>query len=347
MSTQARQTNIGARGLSRTWALLGARAGDNDQVIALAEALGSPFQIKSLEYNLLHAMGPRVLQSSLASLTRASRDLLLHEPPPDITISTGHRSVPVVRALRRRSRGRTRSIHIGFPRISPAEFDLVVATPQYPIAEHPNVLRIPFALTRAATEPPDEVTHPLLDPMVAPRQLLIIGGPTLYWDLDAKVIVRTLSAMLEEARAQGGSVLVATSPRTPNSLRDVISGLLGRSGTECLLVEPGAVPPYQSLLRAADSIRVTADSVSMVSDAIWAAKPLALVPVAKSPAGRAAFAMNDAVRPGRRIYPQDLRAFWNALTEIGISDTPALPRTCPTAIRDAVVARARHAIHLA
>ena len=67
--------------------------------------------------------------------------------PPDLTISTGLRSVPVVRELKRRSRGKTRSVHLGFPRISPRHFDLVVPTPEYPVPDAPNVLRIPFALT--------------------------------------------------------------------------------------------------------------------------------------------------------------------------------------------------------
>ena len=135
----------------RIWALLGARPGDNNQVIALAEALGRPFEIKQLEYNALRRLGPRVLGHSLVSLTKASRESVLAGPTPDLTISAGHRSVPVVRALRRRSSGRTRSIHVGFPRVSPGHFDLVVATPQYPIPDHPNLLRVPYALTRAAT----------------------------------------------------------------------------------------------------------------------------------------------------------------------------------------------------
>ncbi len=129
----------------RVWALTGARAGDNNQVIALAQALGLPFETKHIEYNGLRFLGPRLLGRSLMSVARASRRQLLDGPPPDLTISAGHRSVPVTQALRARSSGATHSIHVGFPRVSPSRFDLVMATPQYPIADHPNLLSVPYA----------------------------------------------------------------------------------------------------------------------------------------------------------------------------------------------------------
>ena len=37
----------------RVWALLGPHRGDNNQVLALAEALGLPFEEKWLRYNQL------------------------------------------------------------------------------------------------------------------------------------------------------------------------------------------------------------------------------------------------------------------------------------------------------
>jgi hypothetical protein len=158
----------------RIWALLGARAGDNDQVLALAEAVGLPFETKQLEYNRLRHLGPRLLGPSFASLTARSRDALLAEPPPHLTISAGHRSVAVVRALRRRSGGRTRSVHVGFPRVSPGFFDLVIATPQYPIPDHPNLMRVPYALTRIATGDSDGSEDPELKQLPKPLGLLVV-----------------------------------------------------------------------------------------------------------------------------------------------------------------------------
>jgi mitochondrial fission protein ELM1 len=311
----------------RIWALLGARPGDNDQVIALAEAIGLPFETKQLEYNFFRRFGPRLLRRSLISLTRQSRSAVLNEPPPDLTISNGHRSVAVARALRHRSHGRMRAIHVGFPRVSPAHFDLVIATPQYPIPDHPNLLRVPYALTRAATTAAEAADAAQIVAFPTPRRLLIVGGPTLYWNIDAQALMRTLSAMLDEARVHGGSVLVTTSPRTPPVLRDRIAQQLGGSGLPTLLVEPGRPPGYASLLAGADSIRVTGDSVAMLSDAIWTGKPVALVPIVPSQLGNLVMGVMDRIRPKRRRYPQDLRFFWKALGELGIAERLALPRT--------------------
>jgi hypothetical protein len=334
-------TSQGHSGPLRIWALLGARAGDNDQIIALAKALGLPFETKQLSYNRLHLLGPRVLGRSLISLNRSSRELIRAEPPPDLTISAGHRSVPAVQSLRRRSGGRTHSIHVGFPRISPARFDLVIATPQYAIPDHPHLLRIPYALTGAATREPDPDDEALLARLPKPRRLLIVGGSTLYWMLDEPALLTALDAMLAKAAKKGGSVLVTTSPRTPPAITQAIDKSLDASRAPALLTAPRKSPRYASLLAAADSIWVTADSVSMVSDAIWTGKPVAIVPVEKSWLGLIAFRLMDRIRPGKRLYPQDLRFFWRALGEAGVSERLAIPKTSTNEEMRMILERAR------
>jgi uncharacterized protein len=328
----------------RIWALLGARAGDNNQVIALAEALGLPFEIKQLKYNALRRLGPRLLGHSLASLNKSSRTLVLGEESPDLTISTGHRSVPLVRALRRQSRGRTRSVHVGFPRISPKHFDLVIATPQYPIANHPNLLRIPFALTRAITASSEGEDQQLAS-LPRPHRLLLVGGPNPFWNLDQEKLLRTLGTMLDEA-IDGGAVLVSSSPRTPSPVRGTIEKALAASTAPSLLATPGKQPRYSNLLASADSIQVTADSVAMVSDAIWTGKPIATVPVARSPLGHLAMGIMDRLRPGHQLYPQDLRLFWRALADIGISERLATPRTSTDQVLRMVIDRVREVLEI-
>lgn len=292
-------------------------------MIALAEALGLPFETRQLEYNRLHLLGPRILGRSLASLTAGSREAILGGAPPDLTISTGHRSVPIVRALRHRSSGRTRAIHLGFPRVSPSHFDLVIATPQYPMPDHPNLLRVRYALTRREAAKDKEVGH--IPALPAPRHLLIVGGPTLYWRPDREALLKSVAAAMDEASRNRGSVMVTTSPRTPPALRDEIAQLLDRSEVPTLLAEPGRFPSYASLLASADTIMVTADSVSMISDAVATGRPIALLPITKSTLGRLVFGLSDAIRAGERVYPQDLRFFWKALQAAGIGERLATP----------------------
>lgn len=327
----------------RIWALLGARAGDNDQVLALAEALELPFEIKQLHYNGLRRLGPKLLRRSFAGLSPASRELIESEPPPDVTISVGHRSVPVVRLLRKQSHGRMRSIHIGFPRVSPGVFDLLIATPQYPNPEHPNLLRIPFALTRVATG-----TRPYgggeMQTLPAPRRLLIIGGPTSYWRLDPDVLRRATASLIDDARRDGGSLLVTSSPRTPAGVMAEIEKVLALSGVPFALGGPGKSPSYACMLAEADEIIVTADSVAMVSDAIWTGKPLGLLQLAPSVAGKILGRLLDAMRSGRPRYPRDLRFFWRGLSESGLRESPSLPSFDLGDCKRRIVDRARGVI---
>jgi mitochondrial fission protein ELM1 len=307
----------------KVWALLGAHQGDNNQVLAIAEGLGLEYDCKQLTYNFWRHLRPRLLGSTLLSLSKKSRDDAKSDLP-DLTISAGHRSVPVVRALRKRSGGRLRSIHVGYPRISPGHFDLVVSTPEYPIADHPNLLRIPFAITRG----PDREARddPFWSGFPSPRTLIVVGGPTLYWRLDPPEILKTIDRSLACAASSGGSVLVVGSPRTPESLLRQIEAPLRKARVPATLVPAQGPPSYGALLAMADSIFVTADSVAMVSDAIATRKPISLVSVRPTSAGRAFMNVMDWVRPGRRVHPRDLRFFWRELEENRLVGPDCKPR---------------------
>jgi mitochondrial fission protein ELM1 len=306
----------------RVWALLGAHQGDNNQVLALAESLGLPFEIKPLQYNSLRHLHPPILGPTMRSLTAKSRATIAGNPP-DLTISAGHRSVPVVQALRRRSRGRTRSVHIGYPRLSPARFDLVVPTPEYPVPDHPNVLRIPVALSRVKGSRPSAEDQALLKTFAGPRRLLVLGGPTLFWRLAEDDVLRALSFLLNEAAENGSSLWVIASPRTQPALLDSVRRRLESAEAPTLFAPSGGPPGYGSLLAAADSIFVTADSVAMVSDAVLTGKPVGMIPVRPTALGRA---YARILGPNRKMHPRDLRFFWAGLDRQGLAGTLQQPR---------------------
>ena len=232
----------------------------------------------------------------------------------------------MVRELKRRSAGRTRSVHLGFPRISPRHFDLVVPTPEYPVPDAPNVLRIPFALTPHGARSVEQSDRALLSAYPQPRRLLLIGGPTLYWRLPLDRIRAAVHHLLKVSQESGGSVLAVGSPRTPIEVLAAVRETLEESSVP-FLFEPGDGPPaYPAFVEAADQIFVTADSVAMVADAVTTGKPVGLVPIAKSGLGRFVMAVMDRLRPGRRLYPRDLRFFWSTLDKEGFSGTLEAPK---------------------
>jgi uncharacterized protein len=309
----------------RVWALLGPHRGDNNQVLALAEALGMPFEEKWLRYNQLRRLQPALLGATLNSVSASTREQLEGESP-DLTISTGHRSVPVVRALRKRSAGKMRAVHLGYPRISPTHFDLVVPTPEYPVPDAPNVVRIPFALSPHTKALADPGGLAVLEALPAPRRLFVLGGPTLYWELPQPLIIASVVQLLGIAEGNGGSLLAIGSPRTPQHLLDAVAELLANAKVPTFMAPREGSPSYRAMIEAADEIYVTADSVAMVADAVMTRKPVGIVPIGHSPLGRLVTAAADRLRPGKRLFPRDLRFFWASLHDHGFGGTVDTPR---------------------
>jgi hypothetical protein len=60
--------------------------------------------------------------------------------------------------------------------------------------------------------------------------------------------------------------------------------------------------------------------------------------------GRIYFAVMDALRPRRPVYPQDLRFFWRALAEIGIGLEPAIASASTDEVMSSVLARVRQVL---
>jgi mitochondrial fission protein ELM1 len=264
------------RGAPRVWLLLGRHQGDNMQLRSLADALGWP-----CEERLLHYKGrvllPTFLQgASLARVDRA-RSSALEPPWPDLVLACGRRSAPVARWIRRRSGGATRLVHIGRPQAPLSAFDLVVTTPQYGLPARPNVLHNLLPLNRWQLRlTPDvlEAWRSRFEGLPRPWIALLAGGNSSSSEL-SEAVAHVLHSQAEDlARTRGGSLLIATSPRTPAGAADI-------------LLAPSAVPgmrhrwrpddpenPYSVFLALADELIVTGDSASMLAEACASGRPV-------------------------------------------------------------------------
>src|SRR5690606_32811588 len=135
----------------RTWVMMGHKAGDNSQILALAEGLGWPFEIKHLVYRPTELLTNLLAPLTLLGIVRRKSSPL--EPPwPDLIISAGRRNEPPCRWIQRRADKRVRLVHVGRPWARIENFDLVVTTPQYRLPDKPNVLHNTAPLQRVADE---------------------------------------------------------------------------------------------------------------------------------------------------------------------------------------------------
>jgi mitochondrial fission protein ELM1 len=303
----------------RIWALLGHRRGDNFQVLALAQGLSLPFETRSLRYNVLRRLDKRLLGRSLVSVLPSARKWL--KPPwPDLVIGIGHRSVPVARYIRHASGGRTKLVQLGNPRLDPSHFDLVITMPQYGIPDSARVLRLPFAMGSphpASTMTDEELAF--LGALPRPHRLMVIGGSTRNWLMTPEDMAVAASALVQRAEREGGTVIAIGSPRTEPAVIEAVRLAIG-SGHR---VVNGPVPRYVTLLDDADEIHVTADSVSMLSEAVFTGKPVGMIPIQLSGRGRWHYRLSEAglLRPPFR----DLRKVWDRLSSDGLIGTIDAP----------------------
>jgi mitochondrial fission protein ELM1 len=256
---------------------VGPKAGDAAQLRAVADALARRRPVV-VEERTLAFHGAELPVSLLALLGIPSRAGLragargaLAPPWPDLILTAGRRNEPVAHWIRRTSGGRARLVHLGRPWQPPARHDLVVTTPQYFLdAGSGPVVTLPLP----PSAPPRRVEPP------APALALLVGGDSGAQVLDAAAARAIASAARTLARRRGLALRVATSPRTPAAAADALSAAFAADGdVEVHRFGAPGENPYGRWLADSAAFVVTADSISMVTEAAATGRPLWLAPV--------------------------------------------------------------------
>ena len=260
----------------RVWVVNAYRSGEQTQLRALAEALGMPYEVKTLSYRKYEARTNLFRGQDLRGidLTRSSP---LQAPWPDLVLSAGMRNEPVCRWIREQSEGRTRIVFLGRLWADPGHFDLVITTPQYRVPRRDNVLRNDLPLHHVGPERlAQAAAHwaPRLAQLPRPFISVSVGGnsgPYAFGTHTAKRLVRDAVAL---ARERGGSLLVSSSARTPAEVADAFAAQAEVPIHLYRWRRDDPDNPYLGFLALADELIVTADSVSMLSEAYATGKPV-------------------------------------------------------------------------
>ncbi len=248
------------------------------QALGLAEALGFPFQERRITLRRPWRWFPgHLCPFPLAGLDPAHDQLA--PPWPDILITCGRRSTAVSIAIRKRSQGRTLTVHLQNPQTPLSAFDLVVAHPHDGLTGE-NVLLVETTIHRVTSDKLAQARTDFAAPFDAfPSPLLgvLLGGRTKkggFNDADIAVLLAGLNTHLET----GGSLLITPSRRTEER---VVAALRQKfAGNPRVFLWDGAGDnPYFGILALSDRLVATADSTSMVSEALSTGKPVDLVPL--------------------------------------------------------------------
>ena len=275
------------------WLLHGHKAGDNNQVLALAEALSWPFEIKRLAYRSWELLSNRLLQVTLAGTDPAHCSPL--EPPwPDLVITAGRRNEPVARWIRRQSGGRTRLVHVGRPWAPLDCFDLIVVTPQYFLPEQDNILHLDLPLHRVTRDGLDALGREWrarFGQLPRPWWSVLLGGdsgPFVFTPTKARELAAWLN---RRVAAEGGSVLVTNSARTPADAWAAFREVLAVPHTAWSWGQEEGENPYLAFLALADRLVVTGESMSMLAEAAAIGVPLYI------------YDLSDCPEAGHRLAP--------------------------------------------
>ena len=254
------------------WVVTEGMAGTENQCIGIAEALGvKPHVIKVK------------LKEPWATFTpwlgfEQSRIFMppLKEPWPDILITSGRKAIAVARYIKKQSKGKTFTVHTQDPRTFLKPFD-IVAVPFHDPSRGDNVIITDTAPNRITSESLAKAKEefPAVSKLPAPRIAVLIGGTSKAYKMSEEVTVGLIQN-LQKLRAEGYSLMITASRRTGSENIKLLQDAF-KDDNECILYTGEGANPYFGYLAHADYILVTADSVSMVSDALTTGIPVYLV----------------------------------------------------------------------
>lgn len=264
-------------GAPRVWIVQSPHSGDNTQLRALAAGLGWPSEVKQLAYRGPEPLLRLMSRASLAGIDLA-RSSPLAPPWPDLVICSG-RGAEAVAFWIRVQHPACRLVFIGTPWAAHARFDLIITTPQYRLPQAPNVLHnrlplhdaMPDVLAAAAAAWAERLAQ-----LPRPFTAVLVGGRSGPYLMTPQAAARLGRMASDMAKADGGSLLITTSARTSPAAADALADAIS---VPCHLHRwAGAMGenPFHAFLGLAHRIIVTADSVSMMAEAVSTGKPVLL-----------------------------------------------------------------------
>lgn len=263
--------------LPRIWVVTSGEAGMRSQVIGLGEALGIPFEEKIITARRPFSYLPPFLLPE-PKLAIRDADKILRPPWPDLVITCGRRAVYAALAIRQASKGLTKLVHIQNPVGALQAFDLVISM-RHDGVSGDNVLVVDTALHRVTPMKLVEGARDWRDHFkYLPRPLIgvVLGGRTRHYRFSMTIAENLIGQLKRLQRTLGVGIVITASRRTEPQIVERFQAF-SRDHAGVWMWNNKGENPYFGILGLADTLIVTADSVSMLSEAIATGKPVATV----------------------------------------------------------------------
>lgn len=258
----------------RIWAVSDGRAGMANQARGLAEAVAQLTPAEISVKTVAYRFGAGRLPTSLQRAPRAFLKESLRPPWPDLWIAAGRATLPLSERVRRWSGRQTFVVQTQDPRRPLHRYDLIIP-PRHDGLSGPNVFPITGAPHRVTPERLAEAEASFasrLSDLPRPVAAVLVGGRSSAFDLSSDRARTLADEVVAAVKAEGGSVLVTFSRRTPPAARSRLTERLGR--LPGWIWDGAGENPYFAFLEAADVILVTEDSANMAVEAASTGKPV-------------------------------------------------------------------------
>ncbi len=256
------------------WRISDGRRGHDSQSLGLTRALGrltpcQTFDIAALPW-------PRALTVWLGAGFPGAARL----PDPQLIVGAGHGTHVSMLAARRARGGRAAVLMR--PTLPACCFDFCIIPEHDAAPASGRILRSCGPLNTILAAPQPDPTH----------GLILIGGPSRHFQWDFPVLQPQLQALLD---AGGMHWTIADSPRTQAGDSERLAAL---SGAEFVHWREAGANWLENQLRSAGTVWVTADSMSMIFEALTAGSAVGILDLPARRTDRVSRAVADLIARG-------------------------------------------------
>jgi mitochondrial fission protein ELM1 len=258
----------------RVWVLCDGQRENTGQALALANALGWPFQRKDLSFR---GFGTK------RKLVGEYRSKYLKAPWPDIVIAAGEACAEQACWIRDQDKGRTRIVEVGRRGGEVADRFDVVVTPAYArLWPHPNRVETaaPLALDLEARRGVGGAEGAnIFGDAPRPHVALLVDIPCGE-TLSIEGLERMAASVGDYAAKAGGTVIaVVGQGLSKRRHRDALRRGLGKNGSLRIVPSAAGEEAFSGPLAAADVVVVAGNDETLVAEAAASAKSVYVYPI--------------------------------------------------------------------
>lgn len=263
------------------WVLDDGRAGNYTQALGFAEEItrqiNSKIQIKKIDYNFFSNLPNFLKINGICGIAKVSKNAILNQTEiPQIIISAGRKTAPIAAYLRKKYDAFV--IQIMNPNFDFDKFDVVILPNHDKPVKAINVLNITGSITRINQEILDKEYQKfaeIFDKISSPKIALLVGGSSKKGKFSIEIAINLGKQMSAIANEMKANLLVLNSRRTGENITEILDKNLTCSKEFFKWTQNSDWKnPYFAVLKTADFVVATGDSISMCSEICSLGKPV-------------------------------------------------------------------------